>query len=125
MIIKINFDSLHKEVLQAVDKAINDSLDILETSIEEKTPVKTWKYEEGHKKTKAHKVNNKIVWEVYNDMEYAKEVEYWFRKSPVNWHRNWEIIYNWIGARVYTRTLDENEKKIKDLISKAIKNAIK
>lgn len=98
---------------------INESLEVLEQSIDEKSPVDSWDYIKHNRKFKATKLWAKIIWSVYNDDPKAVNVEYWFRSSPVNWSKkDWKTMYTRTGARVYTRTIDEKENEIKKILSK-------
>ncbi len=42
-----------------------------------------------------------ITWKVSNEWEYSEKVEWGWRKTPVNWHRNDWTIYNSIWANTY------------------------
>lgn len=110
---------------QRLESGVNEWLKILEKSIEEKSPLDTGEYIDWNKKTEATKYWNKIVWRVYNDCDYAKNVEYWFRSTPVNWHKNrrlwWPIIHTGIGARTYSRTYDEKRDSVMNILKNKLK----
>lgn len=122
----MNLNNITWNIEKAIKNWINKATDYLLEKVKEKSPEDTKEYIKWHKIEKATNYWNRIKWSVYNDMEYAQEVEYWFRKSPVNWSKqNGDFLIRWVWARVYTRTGDQEEKTIKDLINKEINNAIK
>lgn len=127
--INITFKNIERDINNKVERAIDKSTSILLEDVKEKSPVDTWKYIWWHTQEKSKQTWDVIKGSVYNDMEYAKEVEYWFKSTAVNWHKNrrqwWPVIYRWVGARVYTRAYDENKDKITDLINKQVRDAIK
>ena len=128
--IELIFKNIEKDISKNLEIAIDKSTSILLDDVKEKSPTDTKKYIRWHKVEKSKKTGDIIKGSVYNDMEYAKEVEYWFRSSAVNWHkwppRNSSTrFYTWVGARVYARSYDENKDKIKDLITNSVNNAIK
>jgi hypothetical protein len=100
---------------------VNEWLEVLSKSIEEKSPTDTKKYIKWNKVIKAIKSWSKVIWKVYNDSEYWQKVEFGWRANAVNWHkwppRNaWTRIFTWQGARVYTRTKDEKEQEVINII---------
>lgn len=96
----------------------------IKQSIKEKSPVDTWEYIAWNKDSWVITKWDTVSIDLYNDSRYAKEVEFWFRSAPVNWHKNrrawWPVIYRWVWARVYTRTIDENRTIIKNTIINAV-----
>jgi len=119
------FEKYMKWLEQKLKQSVNKALSVLDNSIEQKSPLDTGEYMKWNKRSNAKRDGSKIVWEVYNDSSYWYQVEYWFRSSPVNRHKNrrswWTVIYRGVGARVYTRTKDEKEQEIKTILSNAIK----
>jgi hypothetical protein len=128
MATRFDINVFSKELMQDIEaKAIvwvNKGLNYLLSDIIQKSPVDTWEYLKWNKIKKAEKIGTQIYWEVFNESENAENIEYWFRKSPVNWHKNrkkwWPIIYTWVGARVYSRSADNNQENIKNIIKKEI-----
>ena len=126
---KIYFTKLTWNIEKAITDWINEATDYLIEKVREKSPTDTGAYIKWHKIEKATNYWNRIKGSVYNDMEYAQEVEYWFRRSAVNWHkwppRNESTrFYTWVGARPYTRTWDEEEKTIINIIKKNINSMV-
>lgn len=119
------FEKYIKTLKWKLTKWVNKALDVLDKSIEAKSPVDTGEYIAGNKRMNADKKSNKIVWEVYNNSDYGYQVEYWFVSKQLNWHKNkklwWPVIYTWVWARTYTRTRDEKEKEVKDILINSIK----
>ena len=125
--IKITFDAwkITKIFLDRwkiwINKVLWKAKDIAETI----SPTDTWDYIRSHKIQPAREEWNLVVWRLTNDSEHAYWVEYWFRKDPVNRHK-WPprkastVIYNWVGARVYTRTVTNNQKSFMDIIIKEL-----
>jgi len=117
-----------KTIIKQLDnnaiKAVNKSLEYLEIKIDEKTPIDSWEYQRWNKKLEARKIWESIIGVLYNDSKNSEEVEYWFRKTPVNWHKHkkrwWPVIYTWVWARVYTRTFDLEQENVINIIKKQL-----
>lgn len=122
---KIDFNKINWSIEKAITDWINQATEYLLVKVKEKSPEDTKEYIKWHKIEKANNYWNRIKGAVYNDMEYAQEVEFWFRSTPVNWYKNrkwwWPKIYTWIGARPYTQVADIYEKDIINIIKKNIK----
>lgn len=118
------FEKYLKDLENRLRWWVDKGLDILDKSIEEKSPVDTGEYIRGNRRENAKKEWSKVIGVVFNDSSYWYEVEYWFRQKPVNRHKNrkagWPVIYRWVGARVYTRSADENQKQITDILTSII-----
>lgn len=118
------FEKYLKDLEKWLIDGINEWLNILEKDIEAKSPVDTGKYISWNKRRDARRLWNNVVGEVYNDSENWYNVEYWFRKRPVNRHKNrksgWPVIYTGVGARTYSRAYDEKQKKIQDILQAKI-----
>lgn len=114
-----------KKLEAGLTKWVNISLAVLEKEIEAKSPVDTGDYISWNKRQDAKREWMDIVGSVYNDSKNSFNVEYWWRKSPVNRHKNrkqwWPVIHTWVGARVYTRTRDEKESLVKKILQNNIK----
>ena len=121
---KIDIKWVDKLLDGEIKKRLNEWIIELYSDVIKKSPVDTWEYLKWNKTEKATKQWTKFIAKVYNDSENSVEVEYGWRKSPVNWHKNrkswWPIIYTWVWARVITRVFDnqENIKKIQDIFNK-------
>lgn len=111
-----------KQIEENVKKEVNSELFDLFWDVLQKSPVDKWNYIKWHKVQKAEKQKDLIIWEIFNQSEEASNVEFGWRSTAVNWHKNrkkwWPIIFTWVGARVYTRVFEEN----KDRILKKFKN---
>lgn len=112
----INFDKYITQIENNVKKEIDQELITLYWDIIQKSPVDKWVYLKWHKISKWEKVWSSIIWKIENNSDEAENVENWWRKSPVNWHKNrkkwWPIIFSWVWAKVYTRTYFENKDRI-------------
>jgi hypothetical protein len=121
----IDFTKYEKAIESQIKEWIDKATEYLLDKVKENSPEDTGDYIAWHKIEKAQSNWNTIKWSVYNDMKYAEEVEYWFRSTPVNWHKNrkqwWPVIYRWVWARTYSRTSDNEEQNIKNIINKSIK----
>ncbi len=117
---KINFDKIQRDLLSKSIKNINKAMDVVESSIEEKSPVDTWDYIKWNKRIDAKLTWNKVVWELFNDSENAENVEFGWRTTEVNWYKWrkkwWPKIYTWVWARTYTRSYDEKQSEALKII---------
>lgn len=122
--IKLFTNEIISDIENKAIKWINKWLSFLENKIDDYAPVDTWEYESHNKKIEARIFVWKVEWQVFNDSINAENVEYWWRISPVNWHKNkkkwWHVIYNWVWARVYTRAKDNHEQEVINIIKKEI-----
>lgn len=119
------FEKYMQELEKRLKKWVNNWIKILAKSIEDKSPIDTGEYIDWNKEREAQKEWDKIVGYVYNNSENAQEVEFWFRGTPVNRHKNrrqwWKPIFNGVGARVFSRTSDEYHSIIKNTLINKIK----
>lgn len=113
-------DIYEKNAIQAINEWTADLL----WWVIKNSPVDTWKFLKWNKRVLAKKVWEKVIWEVYNDSEDAYNVENWWRKTSVNWHKNrkkwWPVIFTWIWSNTYLRTFLEKRKELKNNLIKKI-----
>ena len=118
----VNFNKYISKIENNLKKEIDQELITLYGDLIKKSPVDKWVYLKWHKISKWQKVWNSIIWKIENNSDEAENVENWWRKSPVNWHKNrkkwWPVIFSWVWAKVYARTYFEN----KDRVLKKFKN---
>ncbi len=112
--VKIDFNV--KKIFANYDKAlvrwIDKALEFRDPFIKEISPVDTGDYIQSHKIRRAKVEGDSVVGSNYNDSDNAFGVENWFRKSPVNWSKkDWEAIFNWVGAKVMQRITDDQNIK--------------
>lgn len=121
---KIDLGKYAKQYEKELEKRINESTVTLLWDVIQKSPVDTWEYLKWNKRQLAQKEWDKIIWVVYNDSDNAENVEFGWRKSSVNWHKNrrkwWPVIFEWIGANVYLRSYLEKRDEIKNNLTKKI-----
>ena len=104
---------------------INNALNMRDREMKELAPTDTGEYERGFKIDEAQYQGTKTVWANVNDSDHAFGVEFGFRKTPVNRHK-WPprdsstVIYNGIGAKVMTRTVDNTRDDVLSLITQSI-----
>lgn len=119
------FEKYLKNLENSLVVGINEALGVLEKDIENKSPVDTGDYISWNKRDSAKREWDKVVGSVFNDSKNATNVEFGWRKTEVNRHKNrkqwWPVIYRGVGARVYTRSLDENESKVRKILEDNIK----
>ena len=102
------WDTVSKQLIDWAIKVVDEMLDKGVNYVSEFSPVDTWKFKEDNKIIPAHNKNWVVTWVLFNDWEYAQQVEEWFKKSSVNWHiDNRNKIYPSIWADVYKRTIRE------------------
>lgn len=118
----VNLKKYVKQIEDNIKKEMNSNLFDLYWEVLQNSPVDKWIYIKWHRVSKAEKQWDLIVWEVFNQSEEAANVEFGWRSTAVNWHKNrkkgWPIIYTWIWSRVFTRVYENN----KDRILKKFKN---
>lgn len=118
-----DFNTLTSRIATRLRTGINKALNPMKEFIETISPEDTRDYVLNHKIKPAKREWDAIVWSVFNDSEHAFGVEFWFRKSPVNWSKqDWVTIYNWVWAKVYTRAANNPrlQEKIQSIISQAL-----
>jgi len=115
------FTSFERKMKKNIKNAINDWLEILKKSIDEKTPEDTKKLLWNNEIEKAKQVWDVLIWKVLNKTKYWIYVEYWVWTKKFNYNKpKWTIFYQWTWARMYTRWYDESKKEILTIIKKAI-----
>lgn len=97
--------NLGKIIEEQAIQAVKWTIEELYVEIQKKSPVRTWKYLSQHRILWIRKEWNRIIWEITNEGEYPEKVEFWWRKTAVNWHmHDWSIFHNkW--AQTYQRAL--------------------
>jgi hypothetical protein len=84
------------------------------------SPVDTWEYQGSIASLWISEFPDKLVWTIISNDKKAENVEYGWRKSPVNWHLASGQIKNAKGASVFqiwTITAGENLRiKLKQLL---------
>ena len=112
-----------KELL--IIKAINEALVLIKRRIDEKTPEDTKELVGNNNIIKAEKFWSKIIWKVQNKTGYAIYVEYWrskiggVPKVGVSFKYNkpkGTIFSEGVGARMFSRTMDEERDFIINLV---------
>jgi len=107
------FEDFEKKLNDKLKNAINDSLEVLKKSIDDKTPEDTKKLL-WQTRTEQAKISwEYIIWKVINDnTEYWVYVEYWVNRD-FNYHKpKWSIFYTWTWSRMVTRWFDDTKEKI-------------
>lgn len=106
-------------------EAINDALDYIKRRIDEKTPEDTENLVKHNTIIKARKVGEIIVGSVVNKTGYGVYVEYGRSKQEgvptigIKFKYNkpkGKVFYEGVGARMFTRTADEERDFIINLI---------
>lgn len=115
-----------KTAENSLKKWIDEALEILNDFAVEISPEDTGDFVKNHKIISAKIENNKIVWTLENNTPYAIYLEYWVWWKEYNyykWARWWSRtkIHVWVWNRTYTRTLDENQTRIIQLIQNKIR----
>jgi hypothetical protein len=121
----INFNDIQKEIDKSITDWINKATKYLKDKVDEKTPESTKTLLWNNKQVKARKLWNNYIWSVENDTEYAVYVEYWVWWKDFNYNKpKWSNFYSWVGARMFTRTQDEEENEVSNIINKEIEKWI-
>jgi len=121
----INFNDIQKEIDKSITDWINKATKYLKDKVDEKTPEDTKTLLWNNKQVKARKLWNNYIWSVENDTEYAVYVEYWVWWKDFNYNKpKWNNFYSWVGARMFTRTQDEEENEVSNIINKEIEKWI-
>lgn len=119
---KLDLGKYIPKIEKQLKEGINDWLEVFERDIERFSPVDTGEYIDWNNKTNAIQIWSQIKGSVFNNSENANEVEYWFRSTGVNWSKQGgsPIVEQWVGARVYTKSFDFNEKEVTRIINNKI-----
>ena len=121
----INLDNflLQKEAL--LIEAINEALEYIKKKIDEKTPEDTGDLVKNTKIEEATKEGDTIIGKVVNKQGYAIYVEFGRSKTPgvpktgikFTYHKpKGKEFYSWVGARMFSRTADEEKAFIINMI---------
>jgi hypothetical protein len=120
------FDKVKKSVLWFIRKDLIKAQEITKKKIEEKTPEDTKKLIGSYKTSPLNETFRKIEVNVTNDIEYAQYVEYWVKNKPYNYHKPKGNVFRiGVGARMFQRTKEENQKEILSFLNKKSKIIIK
>lgn len=122
---KLNLDKFVEDKEKLLIEAIDEALEYIKQRIDEKTPEDTGDLVENNKIHRAKKVDGVISWSVKNETGYAIYVEYGRSKTEgvpkagITFRYNkpkGTNFYTWVGARMFTRTADEEKAFIINLI---------
>lgn len=121
----LNLEGFIQKKEDLLIEAINDALDYIKKRIDEKTPEDTKTLVWNNEIVKAKKLGDVIVGSVENKTEYGIYVEYGRSKTEgvpsigikfkYNKPKGTEF-YTGVGARMFTRTMDEEKDFIINLI---------
>ena len=120
----INFDKEEKEILSSIKKGMQEAVDYLEVKVKEKTPEDTYELINNYKQD-ITQTKTKTKGELYNNTEYAQYVEYGVGR-PYNYYKGSgrrkgkAPFYIGVGARMMTRTIDNEEEKVYNIIKNRI-----
>jgi len=119
----VNVSKLQKSLTGYISDMKNKSVVAINAITEERkkkmiaiSPIDTGDYVSSHKINKAKILSDRVEGGNFNDSDNAFWVEFWFRKDPVNRHQassssqpysQRKVIYNWVGASVYTRVASD------------------
>jgi len=108
---------INKELLPKAIKWVKEAIDYVKEAVKKNTPIDTWELIDNYKTTWPIVYRDEIVWSVYNDTDYAAQVEYGMWRE-YNYHRNWKVFYRWLGARMMTKAVDSS--KVQNWVKKII-----
>lgn len=121
----LNLSGLMEKKEELLIEAINEALEHIKKRIDEKTPEDTKTLIWNNEIVKAKKLGDVIVGSVENKTKYGIYVEYGRSKTegvPSVWLKfkynkpKGTIFYEGVGARMFTRTMDEEKDFIINLI---------
>lgn len=122
----IRLEAIIKEKENLLIEAINEALEYIKKRIDEKTPEDTKTLLGNNEIIEAKKVGTEIVGSVQNTTGYAIYVEYGRSKTEgvpkvgIKYKYNkpkGTIFYEGVGARMFSRTADEERQFIINLIT--------
>ncbi len=107
-----SFENIRQEYVGKMLSTVQE----IKKKVDEKTPEDTRKLLQNND-TSVSIEASKVIGEVFNDKtEYAKYVEYGVRSKPYNYHKpKGSVFYQGVGARMFTRTLDND---VPDILKK-------
>ena len=116
------FNGWEKQIENNIKNSINEWLEVLKKSIDNKTPEDTKTLLWNNEIKKATREWNYITWSVFNDKTpYWIFVEYWVQSKKYNYNKpKWTIFYKWVWARMFTRWYDETKTQILNNIKKSV-----
>lgn len=122
----IDFTKEEKEIARSIERGVNKALEYLKKKIDEKTPEDTFTLIGNNDIEKAIQTGTSIKGSVYNNTEYAQYVEYGVMSKTYNYYKNAgrrggrAPFYSGIGARMFTKSADEEEQEIYNIINKSL-----
>lgn len=90
--------------------AVVDTTNEVYFEILKNSPVDTGKFIQDNRNEWVRQEWDTIIWRVTNEWEYSEKVEWWWRKTPVNWHLRSGQIYYDIWAHPFEKSLKKVEQ---------------
>ncbi len=115
------FNQDERRITNAIKRAVNQWLDILKESVDERTPEDTKTLLWNNEITPARDTWNFIEWDVRNNTEYALFVEQGVNGKNYRYNKpKWNIFYVWPWARMFEQGARASEDDIRSLINNSI-----
>lgn len=104
----LNIEWIEKQLIKDALPVMRKATDDLMFQVKLLSPVDTGKYLSSHRNLWVIQEWNKLKWAVWNIDDKAEKVEFWWRKTPVNWNRKikWDIYTN-VWANTYQLALEK------------------
>ncbi len=111
-----------KRIRKELVEWINSWLEVLKKEVDELTPEKTGDLIENNKVQLAAFLQfGRVSGSVYNDLDYAKYIEFGVQWRDYNYHKKGTVIHTWVGNRTFTRAMDNKKAEIVNIIKNKIK----
>jgi len=123
--IKLTLPNLIGALVDLASDGMKEWLQLRKEYAEKISPVDSGDYIRSHKIIDPTVKWSRVTGWNENDSEHAFWVEYWFRRTPVNWHKwpprsDGNKIYRGTWAKVLTRTGVDTVDQVQNLIVKKI-----
>lgn len=128
----LNLDKIQDEIEKAVEDGVSEVMEFAKTKLEEKTPEDTTTLLKNYKIQPLKKTGTLITGTILNTTPYGIYVEYGLSKEegqptwgrPFNYHKpKGTIFYRGVGARMVTKTYDQDQDEMFDILQNKIRQS--
>lgn len=121
------FDKVLAEIEKQLKNDMLKAQDFAFNWIKSRTPEDTTKLVNSYQKTPPKITNKDISASVITkDTDYSLYVEYWVKNKRYKYNKpKWTIFREWVGARMFQLTKEQDGEKIYNLLKKNSKIIIK
>lgn len=127
----LQLDKFQDEIEKLITEGIDEVMEFAKAKLEEKTPEDTQELVKWYEIQETKKTGTLITWTILNRVPYGIYVEYGLSKEewiptwgkPFNYHKPKGVtFYRWVGARMVTKTYDQDWDEMARILEEKMKN---